>query len=179
MADIIGMASLLAKLSRMPTALKAAANRAVTQTAIKAKKDAQSKAPVGKFGRDGGVSLRGGIQAHSETRGDAAVGIVESTAPHSMYVEFGTGKGGAGSQAGVSPNVRVSHSQGPWKHPKHPKKGQKQRQTDYWTYPAGGKFYSTRGYRARPFLYPAARDNEATFSAIVKKELKNAVKGGG
>lgn len=177
------MDRLLAKLSRMPGAISQGIQRAALQTAIKAQKDAQNNAPVGKFSQSGGngsVSLRAGIHAKVEKKGDTIIGIVESTAPHSAYVEFGTGKVGAGNQNGVSPNVSVTHSQGPWKHPKKPKPGYRQIQTDYWTYPAGnGKFYSTRGYRARPFLYPAAKDNEQTFASIVKKELKNAVKGGG
>ena len=182
-SGIIGMESLLAKLSRMPGAISQGIQRAALQTAVKAQKDAQNRAPVGKFaqsGSGGGVSLRSGIHAKVEKKGDTTVGIVESTAPHSIYVEFGTGKVGAGNSAGTSPNVRVSHSQGPWKHPKNPKPGYRQIETDYWTYPAGnGKFYSTRGQKARPFLYPAAKDNEQTFTAIVKSEIKKAVKGGG
>ena len=182
MADIIGMDRLLAKLSGMPAALRNAAVRAAQQTAIKAQKDAQNKAPAGKFSQahgSGGVSLRAGIHAKVEQKGNTIMGVVESTATHSAYVEFGTGRVGAANHGGISPNAKVSYSQGPWKHPKNPKKGYRQIQTDYWTYPAGGKFYSTRGYRARPFLYPAAKDNEQTFAAIVKKELQNAVKGGG
>ena len=181
MAEIIGMESLLSKLSGMTGAIRAAAQRAVQQTAIKAQKDAQNKAPVGKFAQSGGsgsVSLRAGIHAKVEAKGDTVTGTVESTAPHSAYVEYGTGKVGAGSQSGVSPNARVSHSQGPWKHPKNPKPGRRQIQTDYWVYPAGGKFYATRGQKARPFLYPVAKENEKTFASIAKKELKNAVKGG-
>jgi hypothetical protein len=47
-------------------------------------------------------------------------------------------------------------------------------------YPAGnGKFYATRGQKARPFLYPAAKENEQTFEAITRKELIKALKGGG
>lgn len=179
---IIGMDQLIKKLQGMPGKLNAAMQRAALQTAITAQKSAQKKAPVGKFsqaGGSGGVSLRGGIHAKVEKKGDVTTGIVESTAPHSGYVEHGTGPIGAANHAGISPNARVSYSHGPWKHPKTPKKGYRQIQTDYWTYPAGGKFYSTRGYRARPFLYPAAKDNEQTFAAIVKKELQNAVKGGG
>lgn len=180
---IIGMDRLLSRLSSLPGEIRAAIRQGVQQTAIKAQKDAQNNAPVGKFAQSGGngsVSLRAGIRAKTEEKGDTVIGLVESTAPHSVYVEFGTGKAGAGSQAGTSPNVRVSHSQGPWKHPKNPKPGYRQIQTDYWTYPAGnGKFYSTRGYRARPFLYPAAKDNEKTFSALVQKEIKKALKGGG
>lgn len=180
---IIGMESLMAKLSSMPGAIAQGIQRAAQQTAIKAQKDAQNNAPVGKFAQSGGngsVSLRSGIHAKVERKGNTTVGIVESTAPHSVYVEFGTGKAGSGNSAGASPNVRVSHSQGPWKHPKNPKPGYRQIQTDYWTYPAGnGKFYSTRGYKARPFLYPAAKDNEQTFASAVKAEIKKAVKGGG
>lgn len=177
------MDSLLAKLSRMPSAISQGIQRAALQTAVKAQKDAQDGAPVGKFaqsGSGGSVSLKAGIHAKVEKKGDTTVGIVESTAPHSIYVEFGTGKVGAGNSAGTSPNVRVSHSRGPWKHPKNPKLGYRQIQTDYWTYPAGnGKFYSTRGQKARPFLYPAAKNNEQTFASIAKEEIKKAVKGGG
>ena len=182
-SGIIGMDQLLSKLSRMSGAIAQGIQRAALQTAIKAQKDAQNNAPVGKFAQSGGngsVSLRAGIHAKVEKKGDVTTGIVESTAPHSGYVEHGTGPIGAANHAGISPNARVSYSHGPWKHPKTPKKGYRQIQTNYWTYPAGnGKFYSTRGYRARPFLYPAAKDNEQTFAAIVKKELQNAVKGGG
>lgn len=180
-SGIIGMEQLLAKLSRMPGAISQGIQRAALQTAIKAQKDAQNNAPVGKFSQSGGngsVSLRAGIHAKVEKKGNVTTGIVESTAPHSAYVEFGTGKAGAGNQAGTSPNVRVRHSQGPWKHPKNPKPGYRQIQTDYWTYPAGnGKFYSTRGYRARPFLYPAAKDNERTFSHLLQKEVRKVLRG--
>lgn len=185
MADnaIIGMDALIRKLSAMPGKLRQAMQRAALQTALKAQKDAQRAAPAGKFsqaGGGGGVSLRMGIHAKTEVKGDTAIGIVESTAPHSAYVEFGTGKVGASGGGNVSPNVMVSHSQGPWKHPKNPKPGYKQIQTDYWVYPAGnGKFYATRGQRARPYMYPAAKNNEKTFSTLVQKELRKALKGGG
>jgi HK97 gp10 family phage protein len=177
------MDQLIKKLQGMPGKLNAAMQRAALQTAITAQKSAQKKAPVGKFsqaGGSGGVSLRSGIHAKAEHKGNTAIGIVESTAPHSIYVEYGTGKVGAGNSAGTSPNVRVAHSQGPWKHPKNPKPGYRQIQTDYWVYPAGnGKFYATRGQKARPFLYPAAKENEQTFETVTRKELIKALKGGG
>lgn len=180
MSEIVGLDALIAKLGRMPDRLHRGLRNGVQQTTIKAAADARSGAPSGgrsqSLGR-GSVSLRMGIQ-HKLQDGHTIVGTVESTAPHSQFVEFGTGPVGAANNAGTAPGKRVTYATGPWKHPKNPKRGQKQYRRNYWVYPDGnGNFYATRGQPARPFLYPAAKDNEAAFEQIIRQNLLQQLRG--
>lgn len=81
--------------------------------------------------------LRGSLRAETRRAGDAAEGTVAAEAPHAVYVHEGTG---------------VYHPRG--------------RRTR-WVYPAGGgRFFSTEGQPAVPFLRDAV---EAARAALARE----------
>ena len=169
MAEVSGLSSLIAKLNATEAQIKEAARICVQRTAQKAAADAQKLAPHGKFsqaGSGGNASLSGSISHKVETQGGAFVGIVQSNAPHAAYDEFGTGPVGAANHSGISPNVSPSYtSRESWVYP--------------YEGPEGTEFATTSGQPARPFLYPAAVQNESTFETEARAALIAAVKKGG
>ncbi len=78
---------------------------------------------------------------------------VKAYAKHAPYVEFGTG-----------PNGKVSGG-----------KGSAYRTTG-WTYFDGKNFVHTRGQPARPFLYPALKENESKIAGDIAKAIKKALR---
>ena len=74
-----------------------AAEQAVQEASRRARDRASALAPVGD-GSDGG-HLRDCIRAEVVREGDDIVGRVAAENPHAAYVEFGTGRRGAGSPA--------------------------------------------------------------------------------
>ena len=111
-------------------------------------------------GREGGGGLRNSIHMKVEQSGDGIVGKVFAGGGHAMYVEFGTGVVGEASN-----------------YPKAGELGLKYAQYS-WTYtPDGGEhFYTTKGYRARPFMYPALNQNKAQIKKLITNALKEGIK---
>ena len=111
-------------------------------------------------GREGGGGLRNSIHMKVEQSGDGIVGKVFAGGGHAMYVEFGTGVVGEASN-----------------YPKAGELGLKYAHYS-WTYtPDGGEhFYTTKGYRARPFMYPALNQNKAQIKKLITNALKEGIK---
>ena len=117
-----------------------------------------------------GGDLRNSIKTTDEKVQNGVAGICYSNSDHASYVEFGTGPIGAASPSSGA-DVQVTYSLGPWK---HISKTGKVYYTDYWTYRTeDGKFYSTRGMPARPFMYPSAMAVKAQAVNIQEKAIKN------
>lgn len=169
MAEVKGVDSLIAKLRSIESGFGNAANLCVHRTAQKAAADARKMAPSGKYsqaGSGGSVSLRGSIAHRVEMNGSEAIGIVETNAPHAAFVEFGTGPVGAANHGGISPNVSPGYtSRESWVYP--------------YEGPEGTEFATTSGQPARPFLYPAAVQNESTFQSEARAALHDALRNGG
>ena len=116
--------------------------------------DAKRMAPV-KTGQ-----LRNNITA--DVTRDAAtadiVGTVGTNAAHGIYNELGTGPVGEASPKMAPPGVTL----------KYKKTG--------WSYedPKTGKRVWTMGMAARPFLYPALKQNEAQVKENIAKAIKRA-----
>lgn len=87
--------------------------------------------------------LRGSITSQVEG-GSAVIGTNVEYAP---YVEFGTGSKGDKS---------VAHTT-----------------KKHWTYYSGGRFYTTSGQAAQPFLVPALKNNVSTIIAKFKEGYRN------
>lgn len=111
-------------------------------------------------GREGGGGLRNSIHMKVEQSEDGIVGKVFAGGGHAMYVEFGTGVVGEASN-----------------YPKAGELGLKYAHYS-WTYtPDGGEhFYTTKGYRARPFMYPALNMNKAQIKKLITNALKEGIK---
>lgn len=106
-------------------------------------------------GREGGGGLRNSIHMKVEQSEGNTVGKVFAGGGHAMYVEFGTGVVGEASNYPRAAQLGLKYAH------------------YSWTYtPDGGEhFYTTKGYRARPFMYPALKQNKIR----IKKLIANAI----
>ena len=182
MAEIQGLSELLAKLDRLPGQMHAQLRNAMQRTVERTAADARKLAP-GRRGSQSsatGISLRQGITHHAEGSGGNIQGRVESIAPHSAYVEFGTGPKGAANHGGISPHVAVSYRSTPWVYPVTTSQKVRLKKSE-----GGGsrnetttRFYRTSGQAARPFMYPASQQNKETFANYVRSAAHKAMKGG-
>ena len=105
-------------------------------------------------------ALRASIHMDVKQTETEIAGKVFAGGGHAMYVEFGTGVVGEASN-----------------YPKAGELGLKYAQYS-WTYtPDGGEhFYTTKGYRARPFMYPALNQNKAQIKKLITNALKEGIK---
>lgn len=169
MEEMNGLSSFIAKLNALDSGMKNAARICVQRTAQKAAADARKLAPKGKFsqaGSGGAASVSGSITHKVDSEDGYAVGTVETNAPHACFVEFGTGPVGAANHAGISPNVSPAYtSRESWVYP--------------YEGPEGTEFATTSGQPARPFLYPAAVQNQSTLESEARAALLAAARKGG
>lgn len=107
--------------------------------------------------------LRSSIYTDTEREDDVCRGICYTNKKYATYVEFGTGPNGQESHAGVSPNVDVVYSQTGWMMPAEAMSMEEAEgygfgiAKDENENPIG---YYTNGQAARPFMYPALKNNE-------------------
>lgn len=121
--------------------------------------------------------LRGSIGTVIEEDGSVIRGIISASAPHAVYVEFGTGPRGFASHSGISPDVAVSYTMEPWWI--HEGEGENEIGREeaeaygfFYIDTPSGRFYLCSGQPAKPFLYPALKDNEEA----VLRVMRNCVK---
>lgn len=100
---------------------------------------------------------------------------------YAPYVEFGTGPKGMEHHEGISPNVHPTYRTTPWwihESMIDPNAAE----AYHWQYidTDQGRFYKVIGQPARPYLYPAVRDNEAKVEKVLReayrKEIRRRVK---
>ena len=111
-----------------------------------------------------------------ETEGEAVAGVCWSASEYGMYVEFGTGPVGQVNHEGISPDIAVSYSQKGWMIP-----GKAMDRTYAESKGLGvveGKEgevigYLTNGQPARPYLYPALKNNEKEIIDMIAREVKS------
>lgn len=181
----MNLAELNKKLDAIAGGADAVIRRAVEQTALQTAADARMLAPEPTESRNKimtsqakngeGVSggLRESIAVASGWGSSEIVCKVICNAPYGAYVEFGTGPVGEQNHGGISPNVTPTyttkfyrktgkHKGTPWN--VDPETG-KVTGPMFWVYtPDGGEtFVRTSGQPARPFMYPAAKQNRGTF----------------
>lgn len=120
--------------------------------------DARLRAPV-----DIG-DLRKSITHTTEIKNDEISSTVHTNSDHAAYVEFGTGPVGAANHEGVSPNAAVAYSQDKWLG-KIPELVGAQGEND-----KGWRYIS--GQPAKPYLYPALKDNEEQIQEKIQNDLK-------
>lgn len=87
------------------------------------------------------------------------VGTVGTNVNHAPYVEFGTGPVGEKSTKYAPPDMTLSY------------------RSDGWVFPTDdGEFRYTEGQPAKPFLYPAYKQNEEKVKKGIANAVKNAIK---
>ena len=153
---IANMDSLLKKLDRLGGDCRSAIKRGMKTTLQATEDDAEA---FTKYGRVKATT-------HNEflkDKSDVIEGRVFCNHPAVQYIEFGTGPVGAANHSGVSPNIPLTY---------HPTS---------WAYHSEEYgWVTTKGQPAKPFLYPAAKQNESVFEGETRKELLSAImKAGG
>ena len=106
---------------------------------------------------------------------DYAEGICYTNKSYAPHVEFGTGPKGQANHAGISPNSSGSYVQSPWWiHESQIEGGRETAEKYHWFSidTEEGRFYQSTGQPARPFMYPALKDNEDTVVEIIKSEIR-------
>lgn len=112
----------------------------------------------------------------NEVNGDV-VGICYTNKMYAPYVEFGTGPKGQASHNGISPDVPVAYTQTPWWiHESMIDKGIAEKYHWFSISTEKGRFYQCTGQPARPFLYPALKDNEDKVKEIIENRVKEALR---
>lgn len=96
---------------------------------------------------------------------------------YAEYVEHGTGPEGMKNHEGISPNVTPAYRMTPWWIPESeidPGLAEQYHWPSIDT--PEGKFYKCSGQPARPYLYPALKDNEETVVDIMQNGLNDVFK---
>lgn len=108
--------------------------------------------------------LRNSIHTDVTHQNGGTQGVVYTNKAYAQYVEFGTGPVGQADHAGISPEVRVSYRQTGW----------------IYYDKRSGQFVRTQGQPARPYMYPALKNNEKKiirgFRESVDKEIEKVAK---
>lgn len=125
--------------------------------------------------------LRQSIFAEVYEENDTTTGVCWTNKEYSPYVEFGTGPKGQENHAGISPNVSPAYTQNPW-WIHESQIDERTAEKYHWISidTPDGKFYQCTGQPAKPFMYPALKDNKDTvlkdfktdFIANIKKVTK-------
>lgn len=131
------------------------------QTAAKGKCSAKS----GELGKSIFTAL--------ETRGNTVTGTCYTNKRYGPYVEFGTGPRGQENHRGVSPNVSVAYTQSPWWIHESQIDGELAEKYHWFHIDTPeGRFYQCNGQPARPYMYPALKDNEEEVVQIIKEGIE-------
>lgn len=123
--------------------------------------------------------LRESIYTDVYQQGNRVIGTCFTNKEYAPYVEFGTGPRGQKSHTGISPDVNVVYKQHPWWI--HESQIDKETAEKYhWFYidTPQGRFYQCSGQPARPYLYPAIKDNTEKIKKIYEKHIKNTIRSG-
>ncbi len=117
--------------------------------------------------RDAAVMLcpvdTGALRQSIHEKTDVKDGVITSTVYTNMeyapYVEFGTGPKGAENHQGISPEVSPTYNSSGWAYINQ-----------------DGDFVYTEGYEARPFMYPALKDNKEHLRKQIIKTIRTEVR---
>lgn len=108
----------------------------------------------------------------------SATSEIYTNVSYAPYVEFGTGPKGAEKHDGISPEANPVYRMTPWWIPES--------EVDPWIaeqyhWPSmdtpDGKLYRCDGQPARPFMYPALKNNQDDVVQIMKEGLNSILKG--
>ena len=153
MSGINNDAELIARLLQMKETADNTLKVAIQRAGIQVRDAAVNMCPV-----DTG-ELRQSIHEMTEITGGVIASTVYTNKEYAPYVEFGTGPKGAENHAGISPEVSPVYS------------------SAGWTYMnKDGEFVHTNGKEARPFMYPALKDNEERLKNNIRASIRMEVK---
>lgn len=121
--------------------------------------------------------LRNSIRTSSEIHSDMITAITYTNKSYASYIEFGTGPVGQSNHEGISPEINPSYSQHGWGIPAD-KVDSSDAERYHWPKRIynGKEYYMTSGQPAKPFLYPALKNNEVKVKDEIARGLVKKVK---
>lgn len=168
---IVGKADLDKKFENMASAeLRSGISKGVIHV------QSAAKLLCGGFIRSTG-ELRGSIYTDVQESGDVITGTCFTNKTYAPFVEFGTGPKGQANHVGISPDVAVAYTQSPWWIHEGDGENEVDRETAEaygWFYidTPDGRFYQCSGQPAKPFMYPALKDNEEAVVEIIAESIR-------
>lgn len=145
---------LIKKLTEVGGVIEEGLKIGLGQALLKIQADAKKNCPV-ETGQ-----LRNSILVNTKYEGSDIIGEVGTSVEHGIYTELGTGKVGE-----LSPKVAPLEL--------IPKL--KYRQTP-WVYYKKEQFIETRGQKAKPYLYPALKNNEKNIEKYIERGVNTYTK---
>lgn len=134
----------------------------------------EAKSNCGGFSQESG-ELQKSIYIKVQSKDDTVTGICYTNKEYAPYVEFGTGPVGQANHEGISPEVTIAYGQSGWMIPGDAMEKEKAERYGLGVIenkdgnPIG---YLTNGQAAKPYLYPALKDNEDEIIKTIGKEIK-------
>lgn len=172
MAEIKGLESLLAKLDALGGNVEEALETAILQATKKVQGDAKFLCPSDKG------QLRNSIQATVENAEGKISGKVSTNNEHAAYVEFGTGPVGERSPKDLPPEVasQIHYKADKWYIPADKVSEDTAEKYHFTKIKVGEKeFYISYGQPAKPYLYPALKQNKDSINRIISNSLKRSI----
>lgn len=124
-------------------------------------------------------ALRNSIGVQYGHENESMVARIYTDMEYAPYVELGTGPIGAENHEGISPEVNPMYTLEPWWiHESQLDPGVAEMY--HWPYieTPQGKFYRCSGQPAKPFMYPAVKDNEKIIIEMLTKKMNDIIGGG-
>jgi HK97 gp10 family phage protein len=121
--------------------------------------------------------LRESIYTDVRQQDNSVIGTCFTNKEYASYVEFGTGQKGAANHAGISPGITPAYRLDPWWI--HESKIDKELAEKYHWLKINtdeGVFYMCRGQPARPFLYPALKNNSDNIKKIFEDHIEDTLR---
>jgi len=122
--------------------------------------------------------LRQSIKTRTEAVEDGVRGTCYTTKEYAAYVEFGTGPNGQANHQGISPAITPAYVQHGWMMPANAMSREEAEAYGLGVVEKNGKVigYLTNGQQARPFMYPALKDQEEDIVKAIGSEYGKRVK---
>lgn len=172
MSEIKGLDKLLVKLEALGLDSNKALETGIKQAAKKVQGDAKLICP------SNNGQLRNSIKASTETADNKIVGKVSTNNEYAAYVEFGTGPVGEHSPKDLPPDIasKIHYKADRWFIPADKIDEATAEKYRFKKIKVGDKeFYISYGQPAKPYLYPALKQNEKKVKEIIAEHLKKTI----
>lgn len=132
----------------------------------------------------GGSGLAGSIRMSKKKLPNGWQGRVYTNQEYAMYVEFGTGTKGNGTYPYKLENITLTYQDSPWFIPVSEISDKDAKKYHFKKVHGkdGAEYYICYGQEAKPYMYPALKNNEKAIKKLfkegVKDKLRDICKGG-
>ncbi len=164
---------LLKRLSRMDAEIQNDIMlKAIKRADIQIQKQARLLAPYNSR------ALQRSIKTNEEVKGTKIIGSVYTNLDYAIYPEVGTGPVGQKNHEGISPVISPRYTQKGWMIPVSEISSEEAEMYHFKPVMKNGKIigYYTMGQPARPYLYPAIKNQEKGLQKIVGKYITKRLK---